>query len=62
LNDEELANYYDRDTDGYYVNFIVRLAALTKEPAAPRLEADGCPEWTFRKPQIFPPGIKSDFE
>lgn len=46
--------------DTPYVDFVVRLSPLTHDPPLPDLEADGCIEWEFRKPDLCPTGLRSN--
>lgn len=55
-----IKNAYDFETQ--YINFITRLAPLDEELPLPTFEEDGCIAWEFRKPEICPIGIKSDFK
>lgn len=49
----------DESEEDVYVDFIVRLSPLEGDMAEPALEADGCLQWEFRKPDICPAGIRS---
>ncbi len=51
---------YDNET--YYVNFIIRFAPLNEDLPIPKFEEDICVEWEFRKPDICPIGIKSNYK
>jgi hypothetical protein len=51
----------DESEEGSYVDFIVRLAPLTGDAPGPELEEGGAVKWEFRKPDICPIGIRSDF-
>lgn len=42
-----------------YVNFVIQLSPLATDITAPPVEADGCIEWEFRKPEVCPVGIAS---
>ena len=53
----------DAPDDGpLFVDMIVRLTPLTEEPPAPQFEDDTCLQWTFRKPERCPVGIRSTIE
>jgi len=49
----------DPDDGNLFVDFIVRLMPLVDAPPVPRFEDDGCIGWEFRKPELFPLGIRS---
>lgn len=44
--------------DKPFLNFLIHLSPLEKEPKIPKFEADGCLVWEFRKPEICPVGIQ----
>jgi hypothetical protein len=50
----------EKDKEGSYIDFIIRLGPLQKEPMQPDMEEDGCIKWEYRKPDICPLGILSD--
>jgi hypothetical protein len=51
----------DKDEEGSYINFIIRLVPVKEERMLPDTEEDGCIKWEYRKPEICPIGIHPDF-
>ena len=60
-NQEPPAWIEDKDEEGSYIDFIIRLGPLKEERMQPDMEEDGCIKWEYRKPDICPIGIRSDF-
>jgi hypothetical protein len=50
----------DKNEEGSYIDFIIRLRPLKEESMPPDMEEDGCIKWQYRKPAICPTGIRSD--
>jgi hypothetical protein len=60
-NQEPPAWIEDKEEEGSYIDFIIRLGPLKEDRMQPDMEEDGCIKWEYRKPDICPIGIWSDF-
>ena len=57
-NEEPPQWIIDGWSDTPFLNFLIHLSPLEKEPEIPEFESDGCILWQYRKPEVCPIGIE----